>query len=150
MPETATKYFGSIDIEPGAIVRFPAGLPAFEEESEFLLLEPPGSAPVVFLQSLRRSNLCFLALPIQAIAPNYQLAITKEDLECLGLPPDRQPIDGSEVSCLAIIVVTETGRVSANLLAPIVVNPSNRLALQAIRLDSCYSHQHPVAEDPCS
>lgn len=149
MPQTATRYFGSIEFEPADVIQFPSGLPAFEEENEFLILEPPANAPVVFLQSLRRPSLCFLALPIQAIAPDYHLAITAEDLEILALPTDRQPVPGSEVSCLAIVVVAENGRVSANLLAPIIVNRANRRALQAIRLDSCYSHQYAVAEDAC-
>jgi len=150
MAQTATRYFGSIDFEPSDVVQFPHGLPAFEEELEFLLLRPPASAPVVFLQSLRRPSLCFLALPIEAIIPDYRLSITREDLETLALPADRQPVPGSEVWCLAIIVVTENGQVNANLLAPIIVNPANRRALQAIRIDSCYSHQHKVAEGVCS
>ena len=81
MAQTATRYFGSIDFEPSDVVQFPHGLPAFEEELEFLLLRPPASAPVVFLQSLRRPSLCFLALPIEAIIPDYRLSITREDLE---------------------------------------------------------------------
>lgn len=149
MPEAVTKYFGLIEYQPDAIVQFPCGLPSFEEELEFLVLEPPASAPIVFLQSLRRPDTCFLALPIQVIAPDYQLAMTKEDLESLGLPSDRQPAPGDGVTCFAIIVVTKNGRINGNLLAPIVINPATRVGLQSIRLDSRYSHQHPVGEDLC-
>jgi len=150
MPEIATKYFGSIEYEPDVAIRFPLGLPGFEEELEFLLLEPPASAPMVFLQSLRRPGLCFLALPMEVVAPDYLLATTQEDLECLGLAPDRHRGTGADVCCLAIIVVTENGHISANLLAPIVINPTLRLGLQAIRADSIYSHLHPVGERVCS
>lgn len=148
MPEILTKYFGAVEYRPEAAVRFPRGLPAFEQEKDFLLLEPAASAPVVFLQSLHRPELCFLALPMAEIAPDYRLAITEEDLESLGLPVNRQPVAGEDVSCLAI-VVTENGRIHANLLAPVVVNSANRLGLQAIRVDSLYSHRHPVAERAC-
>ncbi len=150
MPETATKYFGSIEYQPEAPIRFPSGLPGFEQELDFLVLEPPGSAPMVFLQSLRRPSLCFLALPMEVVAPDYRLATTKEDLESLGLAPDRRPGTGEDICCLTIIVVTENGQVSANLLAPIVINPARRLGLQAIRSDSVYSHRHPVGEGVCS
>jgi flagellar assembly factor FliW len=150
MPEIATKYFGSIEYQPGAPIRFPSGLPGFEEELEFLVLEPPASAPMMYLQSLRRPNLCFLALPMQVVAPDYPLATTKEDVDALGLAPDRQPGTGEDICCLAIIVVTENGHISANLLAPIVINPVRRLGLQAIRTDSIYSHQHSVGECVCS
>jgi flagellar assembly factor FliW len=150
MPEIATKYFGLIEYQPDATVRFPAGLPGFEEESEFLVLEPPESAPMVFLQSLKRASLCFLALPIQVIAPDYALATTSEDFDALGFPPGGRPAAGGDITCLAIIVVTENGRISANLLAPILINPARRLGLQAIRADSVYSHQHPVGAAVCS
>jgi len=150
MPEIATKYFGSIEYQPDAPIRFPAGLPGFEEELEFLVLEPPANAPMVFLQSLRRPSLCFLALPIGVISPEYLLATTKEDLEFLGLEPDFQTRVGTGVACFAILVVTENGRITANLLAPIVIHRARRLGLQAIRADSIYSHQHPLAEGVCS
>jgi flagellar assembly factor FliW len=150
MPEIATKYFGSIEYQPDAPIRFPSGLPGFEEELEFLILEPPASAPMVFLQSLQRPSLCFLALPMQMVAPDYSLATTKEDLETLGLEPERRPGTGADVCCLAIIAVAENGQVSANLLAPIVINPARRLGLQAIRSDSVYSHRHPVGKGLCS
>jgi flagellar assembly factor FliW len=150
MPEIATKYFGSIEYEPDAPIRFPSGLPGFEEELEFLILEPSASAPMVFLQSLKRPSLCFLALPMQVVAPDYPLATTKEELESLGLAPDRRPGGGADVCCLAIIVVTEKGHISANLLAPIVINPASRVGLQTIRTDSIYSHRHPVGEGVCS
>ena len=153
MPHILTKYFGSIEYQEADVVRFPCGLPAFEQETEFVLLEPPSSAPMVFLQSLPQSSLCFLALSILSIAPDYSLAVTAEDLQSLQLEPGRQPRIGDEVACLALIAVAENGRITANLLAPIVINRLNQRAVQAIRIDSSYSHQHQVAaptEDVCS
>jgi len=57
-----------------------------------------------------------------------------------------------EVDCLAVIAILDSGVPSANLLAPLVINRANRLAAQAIRVDSTYSHQHPVVkvDDRCS
>lgn len=150
MPQTLTKYFGSVEYQESDIVQFPSGLPAFETESRFLTLELPGSAPFVFLQSLNHVQTCFLALPVLAIDPGYELAISAEDLRALGLGSDRQPRIGPDVRCLAIVVVTENGLINANLLAPIVINPVARQGLQAIRLDSNYSHQHAVAGEICS
>ncbi len=150
MPKIATKYFGPIEYEEDEVIRFPAGLPAFEWELEFLAIERPANAPLVFLQSARTPGLCFLALPIEGIDPNYRPAIIQEDLRALGLAEGRQPRLGIEVRCLAIVAVTGESSVTANLLAPIMINPSNRRGLQAIRLDSLYSHRHPVAEGICS
>jgi flagellar assembly factor FliW len=153
MPQTATKYFGSIEYQEADAVQFPCGLPAFEDESQFLILESPASAPFVFLQSLRLPSLCFLALPVPVVDPEYQLALSDEDLHTLGLEPGRQPRIGDEVACLAVIVAPENRPITANLLAPIVINTRGRRGVQAIRSDSIYSHKHAVVvrkEDVCS
>jgi len=144
MPQALTKYFGPIEYQQADVVQFRCGLPAFEQETRFLLMEPPESAPLIFLQSLTQSSLCFLTLPIMVIDPDYHLAVTHEDLQSLGLQPDRQPEIGPEVTCLAIVAVTENGPITANLLAPIVMSRGERRALQAIRIDTTYSHEHPL------
>jgi flagellar assembly factor FliW len=150
MPVLLTRYFGSIEYGVDDVIQVPLGLASFEDESQLLMLEPPSSAPLVFLQSLRVPSLCFLALPMQGIDPNYKLNITREDLEVLGLQTDRQPRLGEEIRCFAVIVVAENGPITANLLAPVIINPANRRGVQAIRIDSIYSHQHILTEAVCS
>ena len=150
MPVLLTRYFGSIEYGVDDVIQVPLGLASFEDESQFLLLEPPSSAPLVFLQSLRLPSLCFLALPMQGIDPNYKLHITREDLEALELQTNRQPRIGEEIRCFAVIVVAENGPITANLLAPVIINPANRRGVQAIRIDSIYSHQHILTEAVCS
>jgi flagellar assembly factor FliW len=150
MPNLATKYFGSIEYKEDDVVQFPSGLPGFEEELQFLVIEPPASAPLTFLQSLRHASLCFLAVPMQHADPDYQLSITREDLESLRLEIGRQPRIGADVRCFAVIAVSENGPVSANLLAPVVINAVNRRGVQAVRSDSIYSHQHLLNEALCS
>ena len=150
MPELLTKYFGSIEYRKEDVIEFAAGLPGFEEESQFLVMQPPASAPLAFLQSLRLPGLCFLVLPMQGIDPDYKLEITREDLESLGLPTTGQPCMGEEVDCFTVIVVAENGRITANLLAPVIINRENRRGVQAVRIDSIYSHQHLLTEAACS
>jgi len=153
MPSVETKYFGSLEYREEAVYEFPRGLPAFESETRFVLMERPENKPLVFLQSLSRPNLCFLALPIGAIDRDYQLGVSREDLEELGLDPERQPKLGNEVLLLALIALHDKFSPTANLMAPVVVNLKTRQALQSIRQDSLYSHEHPIqpasAEGAC-
>src|SRR5204862_41524 len=123
MPQILTKYFGTIDYADENVIRFPSGLPSFEEEDRFLVIRPADRAPLVFLQSMRQPGLCFLTLPILVIDPHYQLEMTADDLESLELETGRQPVIGGEVDGLAVLVAPEDGAPSANLLAPIVINP---------------------------
>src|SRR5712691_3937472 len=106
MPQTLTKYFESFEYQEDDVVEFPSGLPAFENETRFLIIERAATAPLAFLQSLGQPDLCFLALPVLAIDPNYEPAVTREDLQTLGLELSSQPRIGAEIGCLAILVVT--------------------------------------------
>ena len=144
MPSVATKYFGTLSCREESIIEFPAGLPAFENEQRFVAIELPEHAPLLFLQSLEQRELCFLAFPILVVDRSYRLAIPPEDLEALDLPASRQPQLGKEVLVLALVSLNDGFSATANLLAPIVVNLDSRRALQSIRHDTLYSHQHPI------
>jgi flagellar assembly factor FliW len=148
MPSVETKYFGTLSYAGESVFDFPHGLPAFEQEKSFVLIDTPESAPLLFLQSLARAGLCFLALPILVADKDYQLAIAPEDLEHLGLDSRRQPVLGADVTVLALVSLRDGVLASANLMAPIVLNVKTRRGLQAIRRDSRYSHEHPVAPQP--
>jgi len=149
MPQIPTKYFGPVEYQETDVVQFPCGLPGFESETQFLLIEPENSAPLIFLQSMRQSGLCFLTLPILTVDPRYHLSVNVDDLRLLEFHSEQAPQIGVDINCLTVIAVAESGAATANLLAPLVINRSNRLALQAIRIDTVYSHQHPLG-GPCS
>jgi len=150
MPQIETKYFGSVPYEAGSVIEFPAGLPGFENEHRFLPIEIESYRPLVFLQSLADRGLCFLTMPVAAVDPQYRLEVTAEDLAVLGLGRQTTPAPG--VLCLAVVTVSEDA-ITANLLAPLVVNLANRRGVQAIRPEPSYSHQHrlePAEVAACS
>ena len=138
-----TRYFGNMEYEEDSVFEFPCGLPGFENEQRFVFIELEKFAPLVFLQSLQTSSLCFLALPIHIANDSYKLAVSAEDLAELELTGESQPLLGEEVLVLALLSMHGEISPSVNLMAPIVVNLVRRRAVQAIRRDSLYSHQHP-------
>ena len=146
--EFLTEQFGNVSYSPEQVICFPQGLPAFEDEREFLPIERPNMAPVVFLQSLTQPGLVFITLPVNVADANYKLEMSPEDLETLDLPPDPQPTPGTEVLCLVVLTLSNAAA-TANLLAPIVINLKTNKALQAIQVETAYSHQHPLpAQNP--
>jgi flagellar assembly factor FliW len=145
MQSVDTKYFGTLPYREESVFDFPLGLPSFENEKRFVPIELPEHAPLLFLQSLNQPELCFLTFPILVVDGDYRLTMSCEDLAALELDPHRQPTLGSEVLVLALVSMHDGFSATANLMAPIVVNLKTRRALQAIREDATYSHQHPVA-----
>jgi len=149
MPECRTKYFETMIYTEDSVIRLPNGLPGFELECEFVLIDQPLKRPLVFVQSLQTPDLCFLALPVLSVDAAYRLNICAEDLRVLGLDSSRQPLIGTEVACLVIIAFGADRLMTANLMAPLVINLGTRVGVQAIQTGCNYSHRHPLlAEEP--
>ena len=146
MPAVCTKYFGTVEFQKESVFDFPVGLPAFEDEKRFIPIEVPASSPLVFLQSLATPDLCFLAFPILVVDRDYRMAISPEDLAVLKLEEGREPRIGDDLLVLALLCLHDGNSVTANLMAPLVVNLLTRTGVQAIRHDAAYSHQHPVSD----
>jgi flagellar assembly factor FliW len=143
MPSFETKNFGMVSYESGSVLEFPSGLPGFEERRLFLVMQFADSKPLVFLQSLEDPGLCFVTLPVLAAEPDYRLEVSPEDRKLVGLPLTSALRIGQDVLCLTVLSLEKTGP-TANLLAPLVVNICNLKGVQAMALESGYSHQHAL------
>ena len=142
MPSLQTEQFGELEYSEDAALLFPRGLPGFEQVRRFVLLDNTEFAPMVHLQSLETGDLCFLALPVRSIDPAYETMLSGEDRDVLGRGPTLD---------LALLSADSDGNLSANLLAPVVIDLATRRAVQAVRFDTRYSHQHMLSEVPvCS
>ena len=146
MPQIRTAYFGELDYADGTAFHFPCGLPGFERERAFLFLKQPHTEPLLFLQSLRTPQLCFILLPILVFDKNYKVDLDPEDLAVLHLAPGREPRIGEDILCAAIVRTGGGGQdgPTANLMAPVVVNLKEQIGMQVIQADSPYSYRHPI------
>ena len=122
MPEIVTPHFGRLAYEETSIIEFPAGLPGFEDEHRFLLVDHGASRPVAFLQSASRGSLCFITMPVPALARGFRLSAAVEDLRLIGMDSAKQPEVGKDLLCLAIISIADDGTPTADLLAPLLIN----------------------------
>jgi flagellar assembly factor FliW len=154
MPETQSKYFGRLSYQAEAVIDFPAGLPGFEDQHRFLLIEQPVNRPLAFLQSMDRPELCFVTVPAQIVIQDYCVSLSQQECDILGLEAGSQARAGGELLVLAILAVEPDGGVTANLRAPLVIHSERRRAVQAIPEECAYSHRHPLTseaqEAPCS
>lgn len=131
-------------------IEFPQGLPGFEDERQFVLTRHPDLLSLFRLQSAVSPRLCLWAAAVDAIDPDYCLDLSEEDLRVLDVESGAAPEPCVDLECLAIICAPENGPVTANLLAPLVLNLRNGRAVQAVRADRRYSHRHPIlAEAAC-
>ncbi len=141
MPTCTTKYHGDLAYSEDRAIVFPGGLPGFEQQTRFLLVEVPATRPIVFLQSLTTSSLCFITLPVRVVDPSYELDIPEEDAQLIGLPA---PPD--QVLALALLTIQGGRTTTANLAAPVIVNMASRRAHQVISTNPAHSHRHPFLQ----
>lgn len=146
MPQLHSKFFGTVSFESVDLFYFPEGIPGFESETYYVGLEMPGQKPILYLQSIRSSDLCLISIPILTCVHDYRLQLTRAERHCLRLDAEDAPRIGHEVGCFAIVTVDETGEPTANLAAPLVMNLANRRCLQSFQPDVSYSFRHPLAQ----
>ncbi len=144
MPQVLTRDFGLLDCDQCLELDFPNGLPGFELEKRFALVQKDGLAPMLLLQSLRTTGVCFLTLPVLAVDSEYQIGMTDEDRRIVGLMASSEFSLGNFLSLVILSATGPNNRITANLLAPVVVNLHTNVAVQAVRCDFRYSHQHPL------
>lgn len=132
-----TKRFGSIEIDPSRVISFPKGLIGFSEYRDYTVLNiGGGNGPLQWLQSLQEPSLGFVTLSLYEVFPNYSPDFCSSDLSVLGNSPD------DLVTLSVVTVPADVRQMTANLQAPLIINPVKRLGEQVIVMSPEYSTKH--------
>ena len=140
MIQITTRFFGTLECPEEALIHFPSGIPPFSDQQRFVIVSEEESA-LVFLQSAVTPELCLITVPIQIIDPAYRLKVEPFDLQALKL--EEHPAGLAGLTCLAVLTIPEQGSATANLAAPILINPAHNIGVQAIRADRTYCRSVP-------
>ena len=137
-----TNQFGVIIISAEEIITFPEGLLGFRDNKQYILLEyGEDIAPFKWLQSVDEGWLGFVVIEPLFLVDEYDIEISAECASELKL------VSPSDADIYAIVTVAEPPKNStANLQAPIIVNPAFQIAKQVILTDSPYHIRHPILE----
>ena len=138
MKKVNTLRFGEIEVDEGKIVHFADGIPAFEEEHEFLIIPYDEESPYVFLQSLTTPELAFLMAMPFVFFPEYEFELDDANQEKLGLTRQEDML----VYMLLTIPDGQVESMTANLMAPIVMNQVTMQARQIVLDKSPYTTKH--------
>lgn len=138
MRKVYTSRFGEIEVDERKIVHFKDGIPAFEEEHEFIILPYDEESPYYFMQSLSTPDLAFLLTIPFLFFNDYTFEIDDATVEELG-------ITSPDTVFYYSMVTIPNGSIrymTANLLAPIVLNSANMQAKQVVLEKSNYTTKH--------
>ncbi|CAK7050073.1 flagellar assembly protein FliW [Tissierella carlieri] len=133
-----TRNFGEIEIEKEKIIIFEEGIPAFEEEKEFIIiLNEDKESPFHWLQSINNQNLSFIVINPFEIFSDYDILLPQTAINKLKIEKEE------DINIYTIVVIpTDMKKMTTNLLGPIVINTKERLGKQVILDDERYTTKH--------
>ena len=138
MRKINTMRFGEIEEDESKIVHFPQGIPAFEDEHEFVIIPYDPESPYVFLQSAVTPELAFLMTMPFVFFPDYEFSLDDAVVENLGV----RAAEDLLVYSLLTIPDGNIKTMTANLLAPVVINRKTMQARQVVLEKSRYTTKH--------
>jgi flagellar assembly factor FliW len=117
-----------------AILTFPEGLIGFSDARTFVLLEPGRTeSPFRRLVSVDAPEVGFVVCDPDALAPGYTAELPVTDV-----PPEHRAV-------LVIVTVPPDAReMTANLMAPLVLDRRSRSGRQLVLDTGRYSTRHPL------
>ena len=116
-------------------VSFPDGIPGFEACRRFVLLSADSLAPLQRIESIEGPPAAFLGIDPRLLLDGYRCKLTETDLRALGA-------DGDSTLLWFAIISEVDGVLSANLRAPIVINPQRMIGRQVLPDDGLYPIRH--------
>lgn len=137
-----TRLFGTVEYGQEDVISFPAGLPSFEDEHEFLLLPlGPATNDPLCLQSVATPALTFVLLNPFTLSPSYAPRLRAQELQDLQVERD-------EDLCFYVLCAMKrpVGDSTVNLKCPVALNPDTRIAYQIILDTDDYHMRHPLSE----
>ena len=138
MRKVNTLRFGEVEVAEDKVVHFADGIPAFEDEHEFVIVPYDEESPYVFLQSLTTPDLAFLMTMPFVFFPEYEFELDDENQDKLGLTRQEDML----IYTLLTINGGKVKDMTANLMAPVVVNTANMQARQIVLDRSSYTTKH--------
>ncbi len=139
-----TSRFGTLSTDAPKTLIFSDGLPGFEDCRLFTVVphhtaDGGKGSPFVWLQSLERGDLAFLATEPHRVFPDYAPRVPRAELESLCLTGDDAL---PRLYVLLTVPAGDPSGITANLMAPILINSSRQVAKQVVLNTDHYGLRH--------
>jgi flagellar assembly factor FliW len=141
--QVKTTRFGTIEIDQADIITFGDGLPGFPEECQFVIIPYDEESSFVLLQSATEDYLAFLMTDPFLFFKDYQFEIDNKYMNELEVKEEK------DIAVYTMITVPggKVKEMTANLVAPIVINVHSKSGKQIVLEKSKYTTKHLLFED---
>ena len=137
--EIESTRFGRITVDDERVMTFPNGLLGFPNHTRYALIQTGEENYFFWLQSIDEPNLAFVVTDPTIFFKDYEVPVREETQQELMLGAD----DAGFVQ--VFVICNKVGEwLTGNLLGPIVVNASNRLAQQVVLTEKKWTTRQPL------
>jgi flagellar assembly factor FliW len=134
-----TTRFGAVEVPDKDVLFFSLGVLGFPEVRRYVMLDHDRNTPLKWLQAVDKPELAFPMVPATDLVEDYHITVSPDDLAALAME--------STDELLAFVILTIPNgapeRTTANLKAPIVMNPTTHLARQVL-VEQDYPIRYPL------
>ena len=135
LPLVRSTRFGDIEAAEKDRFRLLRPLAGFPSTRFLVKVSLPRQRPFFWLQSLEEDAVAFAVAPADLLRPGYGVALEPWDREVWGAA------DTAEVLAL----LSFRGGPTANLAAPVILDPQRRVALQIVNQSGVWGLNEPLA-----
>ncbi len=132
-----SKFLGELDIAEEKVINFEEGILGFEEIKEYCIVPIPQKEGFYIMQSIEDENISFILINPWDSFKDYEIDIDDAQLEELRVE------ESSQLAIYSIVSFKKNG-MTANLLAPIVINAENKNGAQIVLHYSKYTTKHII------
>jgi len=138
-----TKHFGEIEIEQNKIINFIDGIPGFEDQKRFIVIDnPDDTVPFKWLQSIDEPELAFIIINPFIFKEDYEFDLPKHLIEKLKIKEEKDVVVYS-----IVVIPDDITKMTANLAGPIIINANEMLGKQIVLDDNRYTTKHYILEE---
>lgn len=128
---------GDLDVPDDQIIHFPQGLFGFPDDKLFAFVPYQDDSPFAFLQAVDKPNLAFLVVDPFVYFKDYEFEFDDK------LAQEMEAGDADSLQIInAVSLIDKPENMTANLLAPLVINVQTRQAVQIVLEKSAYTTSH--------
>ena len=141
-----TTHFGEVEVDENSIIHFEEGLLGFEDVKKFVMLDCTDNGETFkVMQAVEKPYPAFAVINPFEVSSDYEVEIDDLTKENLAIK------DSNEIAICSIVTIPDKiTRMSANLLAPVVINTTNNKARQMVMQNSTYTTKHYILDEVLS
>ena len=137
--EIVTSRFGTLNVDDERVITFSKGLLGFPDYTRYALIQTGEENYFFWLQSVDEPNLAFVVTDPAIFFKDYEVPVREETQSEIGL---------TDPAAAQVFVICNKvdDWLTGNLLGPIVINASNRLATQVVLTEKKWTTRQPLLQ----